>query len=251
MILVHDRLYVLTPEKTIVNYTVAGISLRIGAHLIDLFVCLGGTIALSLLISFAGVFMPEGMISLIMGLLFTFGIFAYFILMEAYCQGQTLGKRASGIRVLMSDGTPITPRAAMLRNLLRLGDFMPMLYMAGIISIMVNQRAQRLGDMFADTVVVRTTRKIEGFTPAPHRVGIHPLEHTIGDLSGMTLAEYTAIKRLCDRFPYLPQPEQVRSIQSIWYPFAEEKGIHMLPDKHPIYQMEAVVMKYGRLNKLV
>ncbi|MCB0825601.1 MAG: RDD family protein [Armatimonadetes bacterium] len=247
----HDRLYVLTPEKTIVNYTVAGISARIGAHLVDLLICFGATIAISLLVSVVGWVIPEGLLALFMGLFITFGIFAYFILMEAYCQGQTLGKRSAGIRVLMSDGTPITPRAAMLRNLLRLGDFMPMLYMTGIISIMVNQRAQRLGDMFADTVVVRTSRKIEGFSAAPHRAGIHPLEHTIGDLGGMTLAEYIAIKRLCDRFPYLPQPEQVRSIQSIWIPFAEEKGIHMLPDKHPIYQMEAVVMKYGRLHKLV
>ncbi len=89
-----------------------------------------------------------------------FLIFAgYFILFEWLWNGQTPGKRLLKLRVIREDGRPITLWEAMARNLLRIFDAIPgfvlPVYSIGLISIFLSRRDQRIGDMFAGTVVVR------------------------------------------------------------------------------------------------
>lgn len=246
----HDRYLVLTPEKVVVSLQLAGINSRIGAHLIDLFIAGVGLYILAILLSLITLPLGMGAMQLVIGVVFAFGLFAYFILLESLWQGQTLGKRLLRLRVTMVDGTPVTFGAAFWRNILRLADILPSFYLVGFVAIFTNARSQRMGDLVAGTVVIRYSTPAE-FTFAPHRVGIHPLEHTVGDLLNMTLEEYHAIKRLCDRFPMLPPAEQNKNIESIWMPFIETHKISPAHQVHPIYQMEAVVMKYGRIHKLV
>jgi len=180
-----------------------------------------------------------------------FLVLLYFILQEGLWQGQTLGKKAAGLRVIMADGTPITFPAATYRNILRFGDFFPACYLIGFVLMFTNERAQRLGDLAAGTIVIHDPQVKPNFNPAPHRVGVHPFEATVGELRKMTLEEYFAIKRLCDRFPELPPETQTRSIGEIWQPFAEKHGIEPVAGVHPVYLMEAVIMSYGRQHKLV
>lgn len=52
-------------------------------------------------------------------------------------------------------GQPITPYAAILRNLLRIVDQLPGIYAVGVLSIFLTARNQRLGDLAAGTVVVQ------------------------------------------------------------------------------------------------
>jgi uncharacterized RDD family membrane protein YckC len=77
----------------------------------------------------------------------------YFIVMEA-TQGATLGKMALGLRVVKTDGSPISWREAIIRNLLRIIDGL-FLYLVGAILIWNSPLRQRLGDRAAGTVVVR------------------------------------------------------------------------------------------------
>jgi uncharacterized RDD family membrane protein YckC len=42
-----------------------------------------------------------------------------------------------------------------LRNVLRIVDFLPVLYLVGLVTVAVSQRNQRLGDLAAGTLVVR------------------------------------------------------------------------------------------------
>jgi uncharacterized RDD family membrane protein YckC len=88
-------------------------------------------------------------------LLFT----GYFIFFEWLWNGQTPGKRLMKLRVIREDGRPITLWEVIARNLLRIFDnlpwfFMP-IYSIGLICIFLNSRDQRIGDMFAGTVVIR------------------------------------------------------------------------------------------------
>jgi uncharacterized RDD family membrane protein YckC len=46
-------------------------------------------------------------------------------------------------------------RQAVVRNLLRVVDGLPFLYLVGIITIAASKRDQRVGDMAAGTIVVR------------------------------------------------------------------------------------------------
>ncbi|MES1228443.1 MAG: RDD family protein [Armatimonadota bacterium] len=252
MILVTDEYAVLTPEKVVVSFTVASLGTRILAHLIDLFCAAIFVFGLVLFFSlFLGSVVPE-LAQAINALISVFGLFGYFILFEALWQGQTFGKRMSGVRVVMTDGTPVTGLAAFYRNLLRPADMFPgFLYLVGFVSVFTNPRAQRLGDIVAGTMVIRTVKPVTHFAPAPHRYGIHPFEPQTPGLEKMTIEEYFAIKRLCDRFPLLLPTTQKSSIERIWAPFAAKHGIEPIKDVHPVYQMEAVVMKYSRLHKLV
>src|SRR3954453_3636632 len=67
---------------------------------------------------------------------------AYFFLCEALW-GQTLGKRAMGLRVLMRDGRPATASAVSARTLLRLIDDGPI---GLVVMVASGRRRQRLGD---------------------------------------------------------------------------------------------------------
>lgn len=175
----------------------------------------------------------------------------YFILLEGLWNGFTVGKRAMQIRVCMDDGRPITFMAALARNMIRPADMLPGTYLLGIAAMFMNPKSQRLGDLFARTVVVHAKRATPRFTPAPHALGYHPLEQHVGDLKGMTLEEYQALRRLCDRFPELPASVQNRLIRDVWRPIAIRRRIKSLPNIHDIYVAEAVVMKYGRDHGLL
>lgn len=80
----------------------------------------------------------------------------YFAFFEWLWSGQTPGKRWMKLRVIREDGRPITFWEASVRNLLRSLDMMPApFYSIGLISVFMNGRDQRVGDMVAGTVVVR------------------------------------------------------------------------------------------------
>ncbi len=82
--------------------------------------------------------------------------FGYFALFEWRWNGQTPGKRLLRLRVIREDGRPVTFFEAMVRNLLRLFDMMPgFFYSVGLVSVFATGRDQRVGDLFAGTVVVR------------------------------------------------------------------------------------------------
>ncbi len=77
----------------------------------------------------------------------------YYIVMEA-TQGATLGKMALGLRVVKTDGSPISWAESIIRNLLRIIDGL-FFYLVGAIFIWTSPLKQRLGDRAANTVVVR------------------------------------------------------------------------------------------------
>jgi uncharacterized RDD family membrane protein YckC len=82
-------------------------------------------------------------------------VFAYYILMEGYL-GQTVGKMLLGIKVVREDngGVPGIQTAA-IRTVLRLIDGF-FFYLVAFISVLASGKNQRLGDMVAHTLVVRT-----------------------------------------------------------------------------------------------
>jgi hypothetical protein len=76
------------------------------------------------------------------------------VVFELVWNGQSPGKRWVGLRVIRTDGTPITLSESLIRNLVRLVDFMPLAYGVGVVTMFVNAQARRLGDLAAGTIVV-------------------------------------------------------------------------------------------------
>jgi uncharacterized RDD family membrane protein YckC len=253
------ELVVISPEKAVLTYRLAGLGSRLLAHLLDILILvvliLIVVVGVGLVVGFStlgGLDEVSGGIGMIViTLAYSLGPFLYFILFEWLYNGQTIGKKAMGVRVRMADGTPVTFGAALGRNLLRVADLLPGSYFVGLIAMFTNPKSQRIGDLFAGTIVVHERRADPRFHPAPHKEHTHPLEDAVGDLRGMTSEEYWALRRLCDRFPELPRAVQDRLMREVWQPIAYRLKVPAPPNVHPLHLAEAVVMKYGRIHGLL
>jgi uncharacterized RDD family membrane protein YckC len=154
------RLEVETPDHVVLRYDLAGAGNRGFAAVVDFLIASIIAFTANLILSWLGVydqatFLVLGGITLIVTLVL---IWAYFILFEWLWNGQTLGKRAYRLRVINEDGSPAQFTAVLIRNLLRLVDFLPALYGLGVLVIVLSPKSQRLGDLAAGTYVVRAPR---------------------------------------------------------------------------------------------
>ncbi len=102
--------------------------------------------------------MPKWTVALLIIAMFL-AFASYFIIFEWLWNGQTPGKRLLKLRVIREDGRPLTLWEAIARNLLRICDAIPgfvlPVYSVGLIVIFLSDKDQRLGDIFAGTVVIR------------------------------------------------------------------------------------------------
>jgi uncharacterized RDD family membrane protein YckC len=79
----------------------------------------------------------------------------YGIVLEWRWRGQTVGKRLFKLRVIDSQGLRLQLSQIVIRNLLRLIDSLPLLYLVGGTASLFSKKYQRLGDLAANTVVAR------------------------------------------------------------------------------------------------
>lgn len=154
------RLEVETPDHVVLRYDLAGAGNRGFAAVVDFLLALVIVFTANLILSWVGLFNQAtfavvGGITLIVTLVL---IWAYFILLEWLWNGQTIGKRMYRLRVINEDGSPAQFTAVLIRNLLRLVDFLPAFYGLGVLVIVLSPKSQRLGDLAAGTYVVRAPR---------------------------------------------------------------------------------------------
>jgi uncharacterized RDD family membrane protein YckC len=154
------RLEVETPDHVVLRYDLAGAGNRGFAAVVDFLLASVIAFTANMILSWAGLF-DEGSVFVVAGLtlIVTLAlIWAYFILLEWLWNGQTIGKRMYRLRVINEDGSPAQFTAVLIRNLLRLVDFLPALYGLGVLVIVLSPKSQRLGDLAAGTYVVRAPR---------------------------------------------------------------------------------------------
>lgn len=69
--------------------------------------------------------------------------------------GKTAGKHLVAIEAVNDDGSPLSLRSSLVRNVLRIVDWLPGFYLAGIVLLALSGENKRLGDRWGGTVVVR------------------------------------------------------------------------------------------------
>jgi uncharacterized RDD family membrane protein YckC len=168
-----ETLVIETPERVPLAFALASIGNRFLAAAIDHFIqYFSVAVVVWIVLSFAGFGGSEqvgivdqiqneapkwvvAIMIIVIFLLFT----GYFIFFEWLWNGQTPGKRLLKLRVIREDGRPITLWEAIARNLLRIFDSIPgfvlPIYSVGLIVVFLSKRDQRVGDIFAGTVVIR------------------------------------------------------------------------------------------------
>lgn len=147
-----------TPEYVVFDFELAGLASRGAAWAIDAAIMSAILGALGIASAILGLAVPglAGAILLAAIFLVQWGYFATF---EWAWRGQTPGKRALGLRVILDSGVRMGLHHALSRNLLRILDGQPFAYLVGAAAFLLGRRRQRLGDLLAGTVVVRERRR--------------------------------------------------------------------------------------------
>jgi uncharacterized RDD family membrane protein YckC len=182
---------VLTPERVSLQYDIAGIGSRGAAAIVDtliqavvlavLFVAVTAAAAIASSLPGLGAPLGRGGTTLVLGL-FALAVLlvtaGYFMVWEILWGGQTPGKRLVGVRVIRENGYPLRPVDAVIRNLVRIVDWLPLFYGVGMLVMLLNGRARRLGDFASGTIVVRerSPRMPTASTTRPHGPALAPAD---------------------------------------------------------------------------
>lgn len=162
------------PEGVPLHFEVAGLGIRIAAQLTDLLLTLVFVVAVVMLLALSDIVGGSGTV-LMAALLFLLLRAPYYIVTELLWNGQTFGKRICGLRVIAADGRSLSPYAIGVRNLMKEAEvFTPatylvvgqelggvayaivLLWIAILVAVpLLNRKRQRLGDMIANTYVIR------------------------------------------------------------------------------------------------
>ena len=146
-----------TPEHVRFRFHAAGPTRRAWAYLIDLLVRAAILLLVEIVLVLAtGHHLTSGKAIMSSATLLSLFLleWVYFVAFEAGWNGTTPGKRALRLRVVKAGGYPLSFMDAVLRNLLRTADFLPVGYLLGLVAMTWDGRFARLGDRAAGTMVV-------------------------------------------------------------------------------------------------
>ena len=129
-----------------------------------------------------------------------FCVFLYDVPFEVLAGGRTPGKRLNHLRVVRDGGGPVNPTASIIRNLMRLIDFLPSAYLVGVTSILISKSNRRLGDIAGGTLVIRDVRGPRDAVGAPAAQPRVPRVDSGGwDVSAVSSEETIAVRRFLQR----------------------------------------------------
>ena len=152
-----SELTIITPEHVHIRLEPAGAGSRFLAIVID------STLSFAISLTIGGILMralPTGAAMaffVTIQFVVTWGWHLYF---EVRKQGRTPGKRMLRIRVVDARGLPVTLYQSLVRNITRVLDFAPAFYGLGAIVTLLSPTHRRLGDIVADTIVVRDAQPL-------------------------------------------------------------------------------------------
>jgi uncharacterized RDD family membrane protein YckC len=221
-----DQLRIDTPEQIALELPIAGVGSRFLALAVDtllqalLYILVLSLLALAALVPSVRDLSSFGPAFVI---LLTFCVYwGYFAIFEIVWRGQTPGKRLARIRVIRDSGRPIDATAAILRNLLRVVDFLPAMYGAGVCVMLLNRNSRRLGDFVAGTVVVHER---EATSIEPTWSATAPAVHVSPQSAQITDTELVLLETYLDRRWEYTEAVRHRAAVEIATRLAERTGL--------------------------
>lgn len=149
-----NRLTLKTPEGILFSFYVAGPVIRFLAWGVDLAVISVITSVTSPVLGLLGIISYD--IAMAIRILYFFVLsIGYGIVLEWYWKGQTIGKKLLRLRIMDKKGLRLQFSQVVVRNLLRCVDSLPVFYLVGGIVCVLSKMDQRLGDIAANTIVIR------------------------------------------------------------------------------------------------
>lgn len=149
-----DRLQIRTPEGILFSFLLASPIARFLAFVVDLAFIIAALTVLRFVFAFIGIFSADVAFAVQTLAYFVISI-GYGVTTEWYWRGQTIGKRLLNLRVLDARGLKLSASQIVVRNLFRALDMLPAFYVVGGVACLCTRKSQRLGDLVAQTIVVR------------------------------------------------------------------------------------------------
>lgn len=143
-----------TPEGVVFSQILAGPVVRFVAWFVDLMIISAILGLMGLVIQFLSLLSPDIAIAVYIVAFFSISI-GYGMTCEWLWRGQTVGKKIFRLRVVDAEGLKLQFHQIVVRNLLRFADNLPLLYAVGGACCWFSPKFQRLGDIAANTIVVR------------------------------------------------------------------------------------------------
>lgn len=146
-----------TPEHVCFHVPIAGPTARFAAWLIDSFIRAAILFVFAVTASIGGLAIGDAVSGLSAGLILVVVFileWGYYTFWEVTWNGATPGKRALDLRVVSVHGHPLRVSDSLLRNIARAADWLPWGYAIGLLSMAIDGKFRRLGDLLAGTMVV-------------------------------------------------------------------------------------------------
>ncbi len=148
------------------------------------------------------------------------GSLIYFTISELFVRGQTFGKRTCGLRVVKADGFALDAGSVFVRNIFRLVDQIPVLWIVPLLS----SRSQRFGDMVAGTLVVAETQ--DGIGDLRARLTAREASESRFRFDSAMLnrtrpTDVEALERILDRWPTLNVRQRTMLLDRMVEPLAK------------------------------
>jgi uncharacterized RDD family membrane protein YckC len=150
-------LTITTPEHVPIRLEPAGAGSRFLAISIDSAITTAGSSALAFVATF---FLPRGVAGAIFVSSSLFLTWGWHIWFETRHHGRTPGKRALSLRVMDERGLPVSLFQSLVRNFMRVVDFLPAFYGVAAAASLVSPLRRRFGDVVAGTLVVRDAQPL-------------------------------------------------------------------------------------------
>lgn len=153
-----DNFQIETAQNIAITQNVAHVTTRIGSYLIDALFIFGYYLIIILIMGMLDI--PLNMEYMSLFVLLGLPVFFYSLLFEVLMNGQTPGKYFNKTRVVKIDGSKPTFGSYLIRWLLRIVDFSLASGSVAVLTILLNGKGQRLGDIAAGTTVISEKKRI-------------------------------------------------------------------------------------------
>lgn len=194
-----DRLTIATPEGVELSLTLAGAASRFVSALVDLTIQALLLTAIGIAFTFLGNDLGFGGWALAVWAILSFLVITgYDVFFEVLNGGRTPGKMMNGLRVVRIEGQPVGFLTSAIRNVLRILDFLPTMYLIGATVILATRKNQRIGDVVAGTLVVRERKAANIPLPVVTAPGSEPPYGT-WDTSQITPEELGTVRQFLER----------------------------------------------------
>jgi uncharacterized RDD family membrane protein YckC len=183
-----QTIHITTSQNIDIEYQLADLGTRIVARLLDYGVFFGIYILVLIIVSVTGSFNNYTGSGQNIGIFIAVGLWLvlcvlYDLLCEIFMNGQSIGKRAMKIKVISLTGTRPGIGQYLLRWIFRVIDFGITFGSCALISVVLTDKKQRIGDIVADTTVVSLKEKFTELVFATPPEDYEPVYNQVAQLT--------------------------------------------------------------------